>query len=89
MWITFRGVAVIAVLATSAWLVPPASAVEGNADGFRYCDWYNMQGFHDQGIDGSGVTFGIIDRPVNVEVPTVQGTNDGAPRSSRTSCVWR
>ena len=44
-----------------------------DGDGLWYFDWYHIQDLHDQGIDGSGVTIAMIDSPINVDVPTLQG----------------
>jgi len=46
-----------------------------DGDGLWYFDWNHIQDLHDQGIDGSGVTIAMIDSPVNVDVPTLQGAS--------------
>ncbi len=78
-----RGRAVMATLLAAAALAAvslPAAAVDAtpdtyDGDGLWYFDWYGIQDFHDQGIDGSGVVIAMIDSPVNLEVPTLQGAD--------------
>lgn len=57
----------------AATLASPASAGQNNGDGLWYFDLFDIQSFHDQGIDGSGVTIAMVDSPVNLDVPTLQG----------------
>lgn len=59
----------------AATLASPASAGQNNGDGLWYFDLFDIQSFHDQGIDGSGVTIAMVDSPVNLEVPTLQGAD--------------
>ncbi len=53
----------------------PATPDTYSGDGLWYFDWYKIQDFHDQGIDGSGVIIAMIDSPVNLEVPTLRGAD--------------
>ncbi len=68
------GAAALALVLTAA-LGSPASAGQNNGDGLWYFDLFDIQTFHDQGIDGSGVTIAMVDSPVNLEVPTLQGAD--------------
>ncbi|WP_061962971.1 S8 family peptidase [Demequina aurantiaca] len=44
-------------------------------DGEYYIDLYKIDDYHDQGIDGTGVTVAIIDGGINTAVPALQGAD--------------
>ncbi|WP_430868299.1 S8 family peptidase [Demequina aurantiaca] len=56
----------------AAGLPASASIVD---DGEWYMDLYEVPQFHDEGIDGSGVTIAVIDDAINSDVPALQGAD--------------
>ncbi|NTV38480.1 MAG: S8 family serine peptidase [Demequinaceae bacterium] len=53
----------------------PASATTDPNDGQWYIGPYQINEFHAQGIDGSGVTVAVVDTAINVDVPQLQGAD--------------
>ena len=69
-----RGVAVLAIAAAVAFgAAAPAEA--STVDGFWYFDALNVQGAHDAGWTGEGVTIAVIDSPINTDIPTLANAN--------------
>ncbi|NTV38481.1 MAG: S8 family serine peptidase [Demequinaceae bacterium] len=69
---------VVAVSCASALIVAcalPATATTGPNDGQWYIGPYQINEFHAQGIDGSGVTVAVVDTAINVDVPQLQGAD--------------
>jgi subtilisin family serine protease len=58
-------------------LILPASAAVADpaTDGFWYYDVFHIQDAHDAGWTGAGVTIGVIDGQINLDVPTLQGAD--------------
>lgn len=64
--------ALVVALTTSVAIGQPASATD---DGQWYIGPYQINEFHAQGIDGSGVTVAVVDTAINVDVPQLQGAD--------------
>ncbi|WP_062076937.1 S8/S53 family peptidase [Demequina globuliformis] len=62
----------VAVLVLSSTMPAAADVVD---DGQWYIDVYEIERFHDQGIDGSGVTIAVIDDYINPDAPPLEGAN--------------
>ena len=73
------GVAVAGSLAVAALVVPaaPASAarIPITADEQDYYSYYYLGQLHASGYTGRGVTIGLLDGPVNTNIPELQGAN--------------
>lgn len=72
-WSALVGATAATAFALSAAL--PAAAASTEPDLLWY---YNVPGYeaiHGSGITGEGVTIAVIDGPINVEVPTLQGAD--------------
>ena len=73
------GVAVAGSLAVAALVVPaaPASAarIPITADEQDYYSYYHLGQLHASGYTGRGVTIGLLDGPVNTNIPELQGAN--------------
>lgn len=66
------GIAAVVTVCISAAGPASASVVE---DGEWYMSLYEVPEFHDEGIDGSGVTIAVIDDAINTDVPALQGAD--------------
>jgi subtilisin family serine protease len=71
-----RKVTITLAVVVAALLVPVGGATATPAtDGFWYFDEYGIQEIHDSGITGKGVTIGVIDGQINLDVPTLRGAD--------------
>lgn len=66
---------VAAVAVGLTLLVGPAATADVADDGRWWVDIYDIEGFHAQGIDGSGVTVAVIDGTINLELPEFEGAD--------------
>ena len=66
----------VAALFVAVLIAPATGATATPAtDGFWYFDEYGIQEIHDSGITGKGVTIGVIDGQINLDVPTLRGAD--------------
>lgn len=91
------GVAFVASLVAGAAVAAPAAAQVDPEGGRWYYTFNRVAEFHDQGVDGSGVTIAIIDSAINLEVSSLRNANvdvhepafcadsSGTPLSSQTT----
>ncbi len=62
----------VSVLVVGAGSVAVASSAD---EGFWYFDDFSVQAVHDEGITGAGVTIAMIDTPVFLDIPTLEGAD--------------
>lgn len=55
--------------------VGPSAAADMADDGRWWVDTYGIEDFHDQGIDGAGVTIAVIDGSINPQLPEFEGAD--------------
>ena len=71
-----RAVAGLTACALAAiFAASPAAATTDPTDGQWYVGPYQINEFHAQGIDGSGVTVAVVDAAINLDVPQLQGAD--------------
>ena len=71
-----RGVtATVIALGTAVLLTPASATADPATDGFWYFDAFHIQEAHDAGLTGKGVTIGVIDTPIDLDVPTLRGAD--------------
>lgn len=71
------GVGVTGALAVTALIVPvPAARAAGITAGEQeYYSYYSLDSIHNAGYRGAGVTIGLIDGPINTNIPELNGAN--------------
>jgi len=68
-----HSIAALAVVGLLAAATPAAASIVD--DGEWYISGYEIPEFHDQGIDGSGVTIAVFDDAINTDVPALHDAN--------------
>jgi subtilisin family serine protease len=72
-----RAAAFTTVALGAAFVLAPGAGVWADpaTDGFWYYDAFHVQDAHDAGLTGKGITIVVVDSPINLEVPTLQGAD--------------
>ncbi len=68
---------VVSAIAVVGLLLGSGSAAmaETPQEGLWYFDVFHIQDAHDAGITGKGVTIAVLDSQINLDLPTLKGTN--------------
>ena len=89
---------VTGVLGLSLLTIASPATATSEPDPLWYYNVLGYEGIHDSGVTGEGVTIAVLDSPINLEIPTLQGADirvqpsvcvdeNGVPRPSTSTDV--